>query len=61
MTSTAETDETANKVQLILPYSGKPGIKLMTKEKKHIRKTLKYTNDSGISKQKVVYKVSCKR
>ena len=36
----AETNETSNKIQLILPYSGKQGKKLITKMKKHIRKTL---------------------
>ena len=36
----AETNETSNKTQLILQYSRKQGKKLMTKMKKHIRKTL---------------------
>ena len=37
---TAEINETPNKIQLIFPYSGKQGKKLMTKKKKHIKKTL---------------------
>ena len=37
---TAEINETPNKIQLIFPYSGKQGNKLMTKKKKHIKKTL---------------------
>ena len=37
---TAETNETLNKVQLILPHSGKGGMELITKKKKHIRKPL---------------------
>ena len=36
----AETNENSNKIQLILPYSGKKGKKLIAKMKKHIRKTL---------------------
>ena len=36
----AETNEASNKIQLILPYSGKEDRKLMTKVKKNIRKTL---------------------
>ena len=36
----AETNEASNKIQLILPYSGKQGKKLITKMKKYIRKTL---------------------
>ena len=36
----AETNETSIKVQLILPYSGKQGKKLITKLKKYIKKTL---------------------
>ena len=35
-----ETNETCNKIQLILPYSGRQGKKLITKMKRHIRKTL---------------------
>ena len=37
---TAETNETPNKIQLIFPYSGKQGNKLMAKKKKHIKKIL---------------------
>ena len=36
----AETNQTSNKIQLNLPYSGKKGKKLITKMKKYIRKTL---------------------
>ena len=36
----AEANKTSNKTQLIFPYSGKQGKKLITKMKKHIRKTL---------------------
>ena len=36
----ADTNETPNKIQLILPYSGKHGKKLITKMKKDIKKTL---------------------
>ena len=36
----AEANETSNETQLIFPYSGKQGKKLITKMKKHIRKTL---------------------
>ena len=36
----AETDETSNKIQLNLTYSGKQGKKLITRIKKYIRKTL---------------------
>ena len=36
----AETNKTFNKIQLILPYSGKRGEKLITHMKKRIRKTL---------------------
>ena len=39
-TGTAETNETPNKIQLIFPYSAKQGIKLITKIKQHIKKTL---------------------
>ena len=35
-----ETNETSNKIQLILTYSGKQGKKLKKKMKKYIRKTL---------------------
>ena len=35
-----ETNEISNKIQLILPFSGKQGKKLIRKIKKHIRKTL---------------------
>ena len=35
-----ETSTASNKIQLILPYTGKQGKKLITKMKKHIRKTL---------------------
>ena len=47
----AETNEPSNKIQLILLRSGKQGKKLITKMKKHIRKTLpeKRTGDSDIS------------
>ena len=37
---TSDTKKTQNKVQLILPYSEKQGIKLIAKIKKYIRKTL---------------------
>ena len=37
---TSDTNKTPNKVQLILPYSGKQEIKLIAKMKKYIRKTL---------------------
>ena len=43
----AETNETSNKVHLILPYSGKQGKKLITKMKKYTRKR---TGNSNISK-----------
>ena len=43
----AETNETSNKILLILPYSGKQGKKLIIKMKKHIRKTLP-ENDQAI-------------
>ena len=36
----AETNETSNKIQLILPFCRKQGKKLIRKIKKHIRKTL---------------------
>ena len=36
----ADTNESSNKIQLILPYSGKRGKKFITKMKQHIRKTL---------------------
>ena len=36
----AEANETSNETQLILPYSGKQGKKLITKMKKYIRKTV---------------------
>ena len=36
----AETNKIPNKIPLILPYSGNQGKKLITKMKKHIRKTL---------------------
>ena len=35
-----ETNETSNKIQLLLPYSGKQGKKLITKMEKYVRKTL---------------------
>ena len=34
------TNETTNKVHLVLPYSGKQRQKFITKMKKHIKKTL---------------------
>ena len=37
---TGEPNETTNKVQLILPYSEKQGLKLITRIKKRIRKNL---------------------
>ena len=39
-TGTAETNETPNKIPLIFPDSAKQGIKLITKIKQHIKKTL---------------------
>ena len=54
---TVETNETPNKVQLILPYFGKQGMKLITKIKKNIKKTL----PSDIPKFKAIFKISCKR
>ena len=36
----SETKKNSNKIQLFLPYSGRQGNKLITKTKKHIRKTL---------------------
>ena len=35
-----ETNKTSNKIQLLLPYSGKQGKKLITKMEKYVRKTL---------------------
>ena len=47
----AETNTASNKIQLILPYTGKKGKKLITKMKKrHKNSTRKRTGDSDISK-----------
>ena len=50
--------EASNIIQLILPYSGKQGKKLITDEETYQEKsTGKRTGDSDISKEKVVCKV----
>ena len=52
-----ETNETPNKVKVILPYFRKQGMKLITKIKKNFWKTL----PSDISKLTAVFRISCKR
>ena len=58
----SETKKNSNKIQLFLPYSGRQGNKLITKTKKHIRKTLPENVQTIVTDQskKLPEKLKCK-
>ena len=51
-------DKETQKMQIMLPYDGRKGNKLMAKMKKRLKKWLQ--NNCDIPEQKAVYKVSSK-